>query len=148
MSLKQELETALKTALRNGDNLTKQTIRMILSAIKLIEIEKGSSLDDTTIMSILQKEIKSRKETMDDAEKALRQDMIEQARMEIKIIESFLPKQLTDDELLPIIQMTITELGVSSPSDLGKVIKAVMVKVQGRASGEIISKLVRQALQK
>jgi uncharacterized protein YqeY len=146
MSIKIILENELKEAIKSRDNITKQTIRMVLSAIKLSEIDKGTLLDDIGIATLLQREIRSRRETIADAEKANRLDIVQEAKHEIQIIETYLPKQLDEEELLTLIQTTIHDLRANSPSDTGRVIKAVMAKIQGQAPGDVVSKLVRQTL--
>lgn len=146
MSLKETLELRLRDALRANDEVTKRTIRLALSAIKMAEIDKGQPLDDAGISAILQKEIKIRNEAMQDAEKANRQDLIDDAKAELAVIESFLPKQLGDSEIEALVKEAISEVKAQSPADMGKVMKAVMPKIQGRASGDKISQIVRRLL--
>jgi len=146
MSLKETLELRLRDALRANDEVTKRTIRLALSAIKMAEIDKGQPLDDAGISAILQKEIKIRNEAMQDAEKANRQDLIDDAKAELAVIESFLPKQLGDSEIEALVKEAISETKAQSPADMGKVMKAVMPKIQGRASGDKISQIVRRLL--
>lgn len=146
MSLKETLELRLRDAMRAGDEVTKRTIRLALSAIKMAEIDKGQPLDDAGISAILQKEIKIRNEAMQDAEKANRQDLIDDAKAELAVIESFLPKQLGDSEIEALVKEAISEVKAQGPADMGKVMKAVMPKIQGRASGDKISQIVRRLL--
>jgi len=146
MELKLKLENDLHAAMKSGDNNAKQTIRLALSNMKLIEVQKGSALEDTEIVAILQKEIKSRNETILDAEKINRQDIIDAARSEIKIIETYLPQQLSQAELAEIIKAAITETNAISMSDMGKVMKIAMAKVQGRSSNDNVSKTIREFL--
>lgn len=143
---KETLEFKLREAMRANDNVTKRTIRMILSAVKLVEIEKGQPLDEAGIASILQKEIKIRQEAVQDAEKANRPDLITAALSEQKVIESFLPQQLSDMEIEALVKAAITETSASGPADIGKVMKAVMPKIQGRAPGDRINQIVRNLL--
>jgi uncharacterized protein len=146
MELKQKLENDMRSAMKSGDNTAKQTIRLALSNMKLIEVQKGSALDDVEIISLLQKEIKSRNETILDAEKIKRQDIIDAARAEIRVIEAYLPQQLPQSELEEIIKMAISETNAQNMSDMGKVMKIVMPKIQGRSSNDLISKTVRELL--
>lgn len=146
MTLKETLEQKLRDAMRAGDDVTKRTIRLALSAIKMTEIDKGQPLDDAGIAVILQKEIKMRHEAVQDAEKAKREDLIAEAKAELAVIESFLPKQLSDGEIETIVSQTIAELNASGPADMGKVMKAVMPKLQGRAAGDKINQTVRRLL--
>ncbi len=147
MDTRQKLDTELKEAMRSGDDMRKQNIRMIMSAIKLVEVEKGARLDETEVLSIIQKELKSRIEARQDAEKANRPDLIQQAENEIHFIETFLPKQLTEDELDVLVNEAIKEIGAAGLGDIGKVMKAVMPKIQGRASGTQVNQVVRKHLQ-
>jgi len=135
MDIRQKLDTELKDAMRSGDEMRKQNVRMILSAIRLLEVEKGQKLDEAGIIAIIRKEVKSRSEALEDAKKANRNDLVEQAMNEAKYLESFLPRQLSEDELEGIIHETIHEIGATSGADMGKVMKAVMPKVQGLAPG-------------
>lgn len=148
MDTREKLETALKEAMRSGDNLRKQNIRMVLSAVKFNEIEKGARLDEAGVIAVVQKEVKSRQEALQDAHKANRPDLVEQSQAEITFLETFLPQQLTEEELVTLASEAIAEVGASGPADMGKVMKAIMPKVQGRATGEQVSLAVRKALQK
>jgi len=147
MSLKSELENDLKQAMREHDELRKTTLRGALSAIKLAEVENKGPLEDADVLRILQKEVKSRRESIEDAQKAGRQDLISGAQQEMAILETFLPKGLSEQELEAIVAEAITEVGASSPADMGKVMSAVMPKVAGRAEGGQISQIVRRKLQ-
>lgn len=148
METKQKLETSLKEAMRANDAVRKTTIRMALSAIKLAEVEKNSPLDDATVLAIIQKEIKGRRESIQDAEKANRPELITAAEDEIKILNEFLPKQLTAEELTQLAKIAIQEVGAVSPTDMGKVMKILMPRVQGRIAGDQVSQILKQLLQK
>lgn len=145
-TMKETLQLKLRDAMRANDDVTRRTIRMALSAIKMAEIDKGQALDDTGISTILQKEIKIRQEAVQDAEKANRPDLIADAKAELSVIESFLPKQLSEDEIEALVKAAITEVNASGPADMGKVMKAVMPKIQGRAAGDKINQVVRRLL--
>jgi uncharacterized protein YqeY len=144
---KETLELKLREAMRANDDVSRRTIRMILSAVKLAEIDKGQPLDETGITTILQKEVKIRQEAVQDAEKANRPDLIEAAKAEQAIIDTFLPKQLSEAEIEVLIREAIFETNASGPADMGKVMKAIMAKAQGRASGDKINQIVRRLLQ-
>lgn len=148
METRQKLEAALKDAMRSGDEMRKQNVRMVMSTIKLSEIEKGAPLDETAVIAVVQKELKSRQEALQDAQKANRDDLVNRARTEIAFLETFLPKQLTSEELDALARQAIVETGASTPADMGKVMKVVLAKVQGRASGDQVSQAVRRQLQK
>ena len=146
MGTKQILEAALKDAIRSSNDVSKRTIRMILANIKLSEVEKGSSLDETEIIKILQKDIKIHNETIRDAEKAGRVDLIHSSQAEIAILETFLPKQLSESELKELVLSTIQEIGAVGPADMGKVMKNLLPKIQDRALNDVVSKTVREML--
>lgn len=148
MTIKEALDTALKESLKSGDNTRKTTIRLALAAIKQIEVDKRISLDEVGVISVLQKEVKNRRETILDAQKAGRPDTIVDLEKEISILETFLPKEIDPAELRTIIEKAVAETGASAPSDMGKVMKLVVPQVQGRASGDTISRVVREFLTK
>lgn len=147
MTTKAQLENALKEAMRSGDDLRKSTIRMVLSAIKLMEVEKGAPLDETGIASVLQKEVRSRRESIADAQRANRQDLAEAAEAEITILEGFLPKAMTGEELDNLARQVIQEVGATSLREMGQVMKVLMPRLQGRATGDQASQAVRKLLQ-
>jgi uncharacterized protein YqeY len=146
MDIKQALENALHDAMRSKNDTVLKSIRLVMSTVKLAEIEKGKPMDDAGIISVLQKEIKSRKESIADAEKASRPDLISAANAEISVLEAYLPKQISDAELNEIVKNAIAEIQASGPSDMGKVMKIVMPKVQGRVAGDVLSQAVRKQL--
>jgi uncharacterized protein YqeY len=147
MELKAKLESALHEAMRSSDDVRRRTIRMILSAIRLMEVEKGGALDDQAILAILHKEVKSRQETIEEAKKGQREDLIKAAEEEIRVIREFLPQPLRQEELVALAQAAIVESGASGPVDMGKVMKILMPRIQGRVSGDVVSQTVRQLLQ-
>ena len=146
MTTKDALNNALKDSLKNGDDVQKNTVRMALAAIKQIEIDKRIVLDETGISAVLQKEVKSRRESIVDAQKANRPETIATLEKEISILETFLPKQMNKEELVSIIKKVILEVDAKNPADMGKVMKLVIPLVQGRASGDSISLAVREIL--
>jgi hypothetical protein len=147
MDTKQNLENALRDAMRAHDDARKRTFRTALSSIKLAEVEKGSPLDELAVVSLLQKEVKSRRETINDAQKAGRPDLVALAEEEIAILEEFLPQPLSDDELRAATRAVIAEVNASSPADMGKVMKELLPRLQGRAANDRVSKMVRELLQ-
>ncbi len=148
MDLKTQLNEAMKASMKAGDDVRKRTVRMALAAIKQNEVDKQTTLDDTAVISILQKEIKNRREALEEAKKANRADLISENEAEIAVIETFLPKAMPADELRALVQAAIAETGAASPSDMGKVMKIVMAKVAGRAPGDMVSQMVRELLPK
>ena len=148
MSIKTQLNDSLKDAMKSGDEVRKRTVRMALASIKQSEVDKRVELDDAAVMTILQKEVKNRRESLEEARKANRADLIEANEAEIRVLEAFLPKAMPAEELHAIVQAAITETGASTPADMGKVMKVVMPKVAGRAPNDMISAAVRELLQK
>lgn len=146
MATKKELEKNLLRAIKARDELSKNAIRLAISSIKLAEVEKGEELSESEIFAILRKEIKMREETIAEAEKADRQDLIMNTKAEIEILKQFLPKELSDQELTELVKKIIMETGASSMKEMGMVIKKVIQEVHGRASNEQISKKVRELL--
>jgi len=146
MTVKSQIENDLKDALRAGDDLRKRTLRMALSAIKQTEIDKGLTLDDPGVMGILQKEIKARNEAIADAERAHRQDLVAASRDEIAVLEGYLPKALTPQELEDLARQVIAEVGATSPAQMGQVMKLLMPRLQGRATGDAASQTARKLL--
>jgi uncharacterized protein YqeY len=147
MSLKEEIQTSLTGAMKAKDEARKVPLRLVMSAIKLAEVEKQEDLDEGEVLSIVQKEVKARHESIADAEKAGRQDLVDAAEAEIKILEEFLPEGLSPEELEALVKETIAEVGASSMADMGKVMGAIMPKVKGRADGGQVNQLVKQLLQ-
>jgi hypothetical protein len=146
MNLKTQLTESMKDAMRSHDAVRKSTISMALAAIKQVEVDKRISLDDAAVMSLIQKEIKNRREALEEAKKANRADLASANEAEIAILEAFLPKAMPADELRELVQAAIAETGAASASDMGKVMKAVMPKTAGRAPGDAVSALVRELL--
>lgn len=147
MNKKQEIRQALTTAMKAKDEDTKRTLRLVLSSIKLTEVDEGGEISDERILGILQKEVKTREDTIEEAKQASREDLIKAAEKEIEILNHFLPKQLTQDELSELAKGAIEEAGAESIRDMGQVMKILMPKLAGRASGQDPSKTVRQLLQ-
>lgn len=137
----------MKDAMKSGDEVRKRTVRMVLAAVKQVEVDKRIELDDMAIMALLQKELKNRRESLEEAKKANRADLVAENEAEIKVLEVFLPKAMPADELRALVQAAITESGAASPADMGKVMKLVMAKVAGRAPNDAVSGAVRELLQ-
>jgi uncharacterized protein YqeY len=144
---RQKLDAVLKDAMRSGDEMRKQNVRMVMSAVKLSEVEKGQPMDEAGILAVIQKELKARQEAFGEAQRANRPDLAERAKAEMSFLETFLPKQLSEDELTALAREAIAEVGAKGPADMGKVMKAIMPKVQGRAPGDQVSQAVRKQLQ-
>ena len=147
MTIKTQLNDSMKDAMKSGDEVRKRTIRMVLAAVKQAEVDKRVELDDTAVMSLIQKEMKNRRESLEEARKANRADLVEANEAEINVLQAFLPKAMPDEELRALVQAAIAETGAASPADMGKVMKVVMTKVAGRAPNDMVSATVRAQLQ-
>jgi len=143
---KAALEAELKEAIRSKDDVRKRTLRMVLTAIKLAEIDHRDSLDEPTILGIIQREVKSRQETIEEAKQAGRDELLASTLAEIEVLQVYLPQPLGEDELAELVQRVIEEVGASSSQDMGKVMKALMPQIQGRADGKTTSDIVRGLL--
>lgn len=148
MDMKTQLNEALKEAMKNNDDLRRRTLRMVMAAIKQVEVDKRTALDDAGVMALIQKEIKNRREALEEARKANRADLAADNEAEIAVLEAFLPKAMPAEELRALVQAAIAETGAAAPSDMGKVMKVVIPKVAGRAPNDMISAAVRDLLQK
>jgi uncharacterized protein len=145
--LKDKLETELFNAIRNKNEIRKRTIRMAISNIKLTEVDQKGILDDAGIIASLYKEIKIRKETIEDAKKGSRDLLIKEAEEEIAILKEFLPQELNESGLVEIAKIVIQELNASSIKDMGNVMKVMIERIQGQAPNDAISRVVRELLQ-
>ena len=148
MDIKTQLNESVKDAMKSGDEVRKRTLRMVLAAVKQVEVDKRIELDDLAVVALIQKEIKNRREAIEEAKKANRPDLIGENEIEITVLEAFLPKAMPAEELRALIQAAIEETGASAPSDMGKVMKIVMPKVAGRAPNDMISSAVKELLAK
>jgi hypothetical protein len=146
MELIKKLENALKDAMRSGDDVTRRTVRMVLAAIKQIEIDRRITLDDIAILGVIQKEIKTRRESLEEARHASREDLVASTQAEIDVLKTYLPVELNGAELVELVRASILECGALSPADMGKVMKILIPRVQGRVPGDRLSQVVRQLL--
>ncbi len=142
------LKNDLYAAMRANDTLRKRVIRLLISSIELAEVAKGSKLTDSEFIALVQKEIKTKNDTIMDAEKANRPEMVKEQREEIKVLEAYLPKQLSEAELVQLAEEVIQETGATSPKDMGKVIKVLIPKLAGRATNQDASRVVKDCLTK
>ncbi len=148
MDIKTQLNESVKDAMKSGDEVRKRTLRMVLAAVKQVEVDKRIELDDLAVVALIQKEIKNRREAIEEAKKANRPDLIGENEVEITVLEAFLPKAMPAEELRALVQAAIEETGAAAPSDMGKVMKIVMPKIAGRAPNDMISTTVKELLTK
>jgi Uncharacterized conserved protein len=147
MSLAERLNEDMKLAMRAQDKFKLSTIRMVRAAVKNQEIDLRRPLEDSEVLDILTREVKQRKDSLQEFQKAGRDDLATDLAAEIDIIAQYLPQQLTEEEIKAIVMQTIQETGASSKADMGKLMGALMPKVKGRADGKLINQLVQQFLQ-
>ncbi len=148
MDTKAQLENDLKTAMKSGDDVRRRTIRMVMAAIRQREIDEQTKLDEPAVLAIIQREIKTRRDDIEEAKRANRTDLASASEEEIQVLQGYLPQALTAEELNTIIKEAITESGAASPADMGKVMKLVMPRVGARAPGNQVSTAVREQLLK
>lgn len=146
MNLSQQLSDDMKQAMRAKDKFKLSVIRMILSSVKNEEINKGSKLEDSEVLEIVSRELKQRKDSLQEFKQAGRDDLADKLQLEIEVISNYLPEQLTEEELKSIVTQTIQEVGASSKADMGKVMGALMPKVKGRADGKAVNQMVQGLL--
>jgi len=146
MTLKEQLKSDLKDAMRAKEILKRDSIRSINTMIKQIEVDERIELDDAKIIQLIQKGIKQREEAIVQFKEASRDDLVEKEQNQIDIFSLYLPKQLTDEELESIIQSIIDEVGASSMKDMGKIMNPAKEKVAGSADGKRINQTVKKLL--
>lgn len=147
MNMKLALQNALTAAMKARDEDTKRTLRLVMTSIKLAEVDQGGELDDARILSILQKEVKTRQDVIKEAEGAHRDDLVDAARREMAILNKFLPQQMDEEDLVALADQVIAETGAAGVQSMGEVMKVLMPKLAGRASGQDASRIVRNLLQ-
>lgn len=146
MSIKNDLQEALKLALKSGQDLRKTTVRMALASIKNAEVEARGELEEDLVLNLLQKEVKARQETIEAAKQAKRPDLISKAEEEIAILGEFLPQPLSQEELRALVEDAIAESGASTMADIGRVMGVLMPKIRGKADGKEANQIVRELL--
>ena len=143
-----EIRNKLKEAMKNSEKSTVLAIRNVLERIKKIQVDSNTELNENEIISIINKYAKQLKDSIEQFEKGGRMDLVEKESEELKIIEQFLPEQLSKEELTPIIKKIIEELNVTDISQMGLIMKKSLEITQGQADGKLISELVRAELGK
>lgn len=147
MSLKQKLQEDLKSSMKNKDTVRKSVVTLIRASIKQYEVDNRVELDDEGIIDIISKQMKQRRDSLEEFAKANRQDLVSETESEIEVLKEYLPQQLSEEELNKIVKETISELRATSMKDMGKIMSAMMPKVKGRADGKQINELVKANLQ-
>lgn len=144
--LKEKLMEDLKSAMKEKNEIKKNTVTMIKAAVLQVEKDKQIQLDDTQIIDIISKEAKKRKDALVEFEKSGRQDLVDQTNKELEVIKEYLPEELSVEELEKIIEETIVAVNAVDMKDMGKVMQAVKAKTTGRADGRTINEIVKKKL--
>ena len=144
--MKEELLKALKEAMKEKDELKKDTITMLRAAILQVEKDEKKVLTQSEMEAIVAKQIKSRKESLNDYEKANRDDIVSKIKKEIEILTKYLPEQLTENEIKELIEEAIKKTGATTPRDMGKVMQEIRPQIAGKADGKFVSDMVKQML--
>ncbi|MGC9384341.1 MAG: GatB/YqeY domain-containing protein [Kosmotogaceae bacterium] len=151
MKLYEELQNELKKSLKSRDSLRANTIRSVIAAVKnhlaSSEEAKNEGATDEIVQKLVLKEIKNRKESIEQYEKADRKDLAEKEQKEMEILKEFMPEMLSEDEIRKLAIETIDEIEAKDPSDLGNVMRNIMPKVKGKADGKVVNKIVRELLE-
>jgi len=146
MILAQRIRTDLNAAIRQRDKLRCSVLRLALANIKNAEIAQQKTLDDAGILTVLTKEAKQRRESIEAFEKGNRQDLVEQEKAELVILLQYLPEQMSREEIVAVARKVIDEVGAAGPSDKGKVMSQLMPQMKGRAEGQEVNAVVLELL--
>jgi uncharacterized protein YqeY len=146
MRLVERLTNDMKQAMKDKDKLKLSVIRMVKSAVKNEEINQGKELSDDEVLTVLTRELKQRRDSLQEFEKAGRDDLAASARDEINVLMEYMPAQLSEEEIRALVNEAIQQTGASSKKDMGKVMGALMPKVKGRADGALVNKIVQESL--
>ena len=146
MSLQEQISAALKDAMRARDEVKMATLRLVLTAIKNREKEARSLLEDQEVISVITTQIKQRREAIDQYQKAGREDLAQREESELQILQGYMPEQVSEEEISNTLDEIIAEVGAVSMKDMGKVMKAAMAKLAGKAEGGAINAMVKEKL--
>lgn len=146
MGLKSEITQDMTTALKEGDKAKLSVLRMIVSALKYAEIEKKDELDEDEVIQVISRERKKCDEAAVEFKKGNRLDLAEKEEIESNLLKTYLPPQLTDEEITVIVKEAVDKTGAMGPADMGKVMGVVMPKVKGKGDGKKVNEIVRQLL--
>jgi uncharacterized protein len=146
MTAKDKIQEDLKTAMKSGDVAKRDILRLLASAFKQVEIDQRITLTDEQALAILSTEAKKRRETIIEMTKAGRTDIADKEQMELGVIESYLPQQLTREQIETEVRQAVQEAGATSAKDMGNVMKVLMPRVKGRADGKLVNDVVKAVL--
>ena len=146
MSLKDQIASDLKQALKEGDETRKRTLRLLMSAVHNAEIEKGAALDDGGVLGLIAKQVKQRHDSAEEFRRGNRQDVVDKEESEAVILQAYLPPAMSREEIEAAARKVIAEVGAQGPRDMGKVMGPLTAQLRGRADGAEISAVVRELL--
>ena len=146
MSLLERLNTDIKQAMKDKDKEKLSVLRMVKSSIQNESIKHGRDLSEEEELTVLSRELKQRKDSLQEFDKAGREDLVHKLQAEIKIVEHYMPEQLSEEEITAIVKQTIADVNASSKAEMGKVMGALMPKVKGKADGSLVNRIVQQHL--
>jgi uncharacterized protein YqeY len=146
MTLKDKIQEALKVALKRQQGTEVSTLRLLLSEIKYAEIAQQKPADDNKVLDVIAKEIKRRRESIEAFKKGNRGDLVAQEEAELAILMSYLPKQMSREEVIAMAQQVVDAVGAKGPSDKGKVMSQLMPQLKGKADGKEVSEIVSELL--
>ena len=147
MALRERLQDDVKAAMRSGDNERRDLLRQLLAAIKQVEVDSRTTLDEAGVLAVLQKQAKQRQESISDSERAGRDDLIAQEQAELAIIQDYLPQMMSREDVEQLAREANATSGVDNIKGMGQVMSVLMPQVQGRADGRMVSEVVRSLLQ-
>ena len=147
MEIRQRLENDFKKALKNKDKVAISTLRMLKAALYNKEIEKkGEQLKEAEVIKAITKQVQQHKDSIEQFTKGKREDLVKKETKELEILEKYLPKQLSEKEIIAVVKKVIADLGAKDKSDFGKVMKPVMASLGGKADGKVVSQVVSSQL--
>ena len=146
MSLKETLRSDMIAAMKAKDAPRLSTLRLLINTIKNKEIDTRTEIDEDAVLGVLSSAVKQRRDSIDQFEKAGRTDLSDKEKAELAIIQEYMPQQMGKDEILAAVKEAVAESGASGPNDMGKVMKALMPKVKGKADGKLVNELVKEVL--
>jgi uncharacterized protein len=148
VSLTEQLQADMKTAMRDGDAHRRDTLRMAIAAVQNAAKDKRADLTDEETLAVLARQVKSRRESIEAYRGAGRDDLAQKEQSEIDVLQPYLPEQLGEDEVRVLVREAVASTGAISPRDMGTVMGVLMPKVKGRADGRLVSRLVTEELAK
>ncbi len=146
MSLKDQLAEDLKDAMRQGDDTRKSALRMAIAAIKNAEVAAIKQFDDAEVIGVIGKQAKQRRESIEEFGKANRQDLVDKEAAELKVLETYLPAQMSREDVTSVARKVVEEVGAMGPSDKGRVMSALMPRLAGQADGKTVNEVVTELL--